>query len=151
MSDRVKLTKKQVNQFERLSIFGELRGLPPTSAKIIALLTISPEIELTFDQIMNTLNISKSTTSTSLTQLQNLKQVEYCTKIGERKRFFRITTRDLDFYFVEYVQRLTDTADLYKEILATRPEETVQFNNSLKTRIKVLQIVAKALQSSVTA
>lgn len=149
MKDIVELTKKEVSLLERLAVFMESRGLPPASAKTLALLTVSPQTELTFDQIMNTLGIAKSATSNALTQLQNLKQIEYSSHVGQRKRFFRLAPRDLENYFTDFLQKMKEIRTLYEEILENRPEATADFNASLRNRVEVIALISEALETTI--
>ncbi|HXK00029.1 MAG TPA: hypothetical protein VNJ50_14335 [Gelidibacter sp.] len=67
-------------------------NLAPLAARIYTLLTLSSKEGLTFEQIREIIGSSKSSTSVNLKILMQLKHVDYYTKSGDRKRYFRITT-----------------------------------------------------------
>ena len=145
MSSKVSLTDEQKQLLERLAVLNEQGGIPPAPAKILALLTVSDVIELSFDQIQDTLEISKSATSQALTQLQAFKQVEYSSRIGDRKRYFRLSTSDWRDHILDKFEHLRRTADIYNEILKQRPAETKDFNKSLQQKADLLRFAVEKL------
>ncbi|WP_430614997.1 GbsR/MarR family transcriptional regulator [Flavobacterium sp. JP2137] len=63
----------------------------PLTAKIYTFLMLSESREgVTFDEIVEKLNASKSSVSSSLNLLVNNTHIEHFNKIDERKRYFRI-------------------------------------------------------------
>ena len=69
----------------------ERAGLSPLASRIYALLTMSSENGLTFDDIKETIEASKSSISVNINVLLQLKYVEYYTKPGDRKRYFKVS------------------------------------------------------------
>lgn len=63
--------------------------LSPLAARIYAALILSSEEGLTFDEIVEWHQASKSSVSNNLNVLIKLNHVEYYTKPGDRKRYFR--------------------------------------------------------------
>src|ERR1700704_3094611 len=128
----VSLTKQQIRLIEEYAVLLEKSGLQPASAKILALLHVSDETDLTFDQIRETLSISKSATSQALSFLLNTKKIEYKTKIGDRKRYFSSRIMRWQEEMLETLSSLSGIRDLYKRILAQRPAKTKEFNKNFK-------------------
>ena len=64
--------------------------IAPLAARIYALLTLSSSEGLTFEEIREIIGSSKSSTSVNLSVLTQLKHIDYYTKSGDRKRYFRI-------------------------------------------------------------
>ena len=126
-----------------------MRGLTPEASKVLALLTVSPVIELTFDQIMETVGIGKSATSTALVQLQHTKHITSLNKLGERKRYFRLRVEDFEQSMLDLADMLKRSAKLYDEVIANRPNETVQFNEALKTKVAGLKCMRALLMDGV--
>lgn len=62
----IQLTDHQKQLIEELSILYEQNHLTPVMARILAFLIVSDQPELAFDQIRETLNISKSAASNAL-------------------------------------------------------------------------------------
>ncbi|TXD84397.1 MarR family transcriptional regulator [Subsaximicrobium wynnwilliamsii] len=85
-----KLEEKQ-ELIESIGIQMEQRlNVSPLAARIYALLALSSYEGLSFDTIRNSIGSSKSSTSVNLNVLIQLKYVEYRTKSGDRKRYFRV-------------------------------------------------------------
>ncbi len=75
---------------EEIGMAIEHRADPlPLAARIYATLILSSEDGLTFDEIVERHQASKSSVSTNLNVLTKLRYVEYYTKPGNRKRYFR--------------------------------------------------------------
>src|SRR6056297_3505066 len=75
---------------EEAGIYFEKRhNLPPLAARIYSIMVLSSLEGYTFEELMEITQASKSSVSTNLNLLQQLKFVEYYTKPGERKRYFR--------------------------------------------------------------
>jgi len=145
MISKVNLTDEQKQLLERLAVLYEQGGVPPAPAKILALLTVSDVTELSFDQIQDTLEISKSATSQALTQLQTFKQVEYASRIGDRKRYFKLRTNNWLESIIEKFEHLRLTSEVYCEILKQRPADTKDFNKALEIKAKLLRFAVDNL------
>jgi len=126
------ITEKQRIFIEQLGVFYEHEGFHPAGARVLALLLIADRNELTFDEIKDALNISKSATSTAINLLLTTKRVEYFTNPGERKRYFRATILNWKTHMKEKLEGTITIHSLMKEIIEQRPESTPEFNSSLK-------------------
>ncbi len=83
--------KEQQQLIEEIGQVNEERlGLSPLAARIYALLVLSSYDGLTFDEIKEYVAASKSSTSVNINVLTQLNHVEYYTKSGDRKRYFRV-------------------------------------------------------------
>ena len=109
------LSKDQLDLIERFGVHHAKQGHRPAAGRIIGLLLVSPDRELTFDQIRETLALSKSATSTALTFLQAAGSVEYITRPGDRKRYFRKRIDDWEKRFFEKGVRFFDIRALLAE------------------------------------
>ncbi len=151
MSNAIKLSDKEVDLLQRMASVIESSGISPAAAKVMALLTVSPIVGLTFDQIVATLGVSKSAASTALTQLQSLKKVEHHTRLGERRRIFQISKTDFESVITEVSEKMQKMGDLYQEILNNRPADTPEFNNTIKTRVRVMKAMSKSLNENLAS
>lgn len=127
-----KLTDKQKELIESFGVIQEGMGLSPASARVNALLTVADATELTFDQIREALELSKSATSNAINNLLMLKRIGYKTKPGDRKRYFYSQLGEWQKGFIESMEGLTVYNDVIKSILDNRTEETTAFNNKLE-------------------
>ena len=126
------VSEKQRGLIERLGVFYEQEGFHPAGARVLALLLIADRNELTFDEIKDTLAISKSATSTAINLLITTKRVEYLTNPGERKRYFRATISNWKMHMKEKLEGITTINTLMDEIINQRPAATKELNDSLK-------------------
>jgi DNA-binding transcriptional regulator GbsR (MarR family) len=64
--------------------------LAPVAARIMSTLMLTGKEGITFEQLVNNLEASKSTVCTNLNLLESMKRVSYFTKPGDRKRYFSL-------------------------------------------------------------
>lgn len=143
----INLTEEQKKLIEKLGVNTEKDGMPPAPARILALLMISPELELTFDQIRETLNLSKSATSNALNMLLSMERIDYITKSGERKRYFKNRIGAWRQGVKQTFQKLDRGADLFEEILALRPKDTPEFNKNLSDVVSFMRYANQRMQN----
>lgn len=126
-----KLTRDQQELIERVGVVLEGSGMAPAPARVSALLIVTPEAELPFDDISRLLKLSKSATSNALNFLMNMGKVEYITKPAERRRYFRVRVMSWKEDTLKAFQGLSAMSAVYKDVLAQRPKTTRDFNRSL--------------------
>ena len=90
-----KRLQKQDELIEKIGVHFEKEGLQPVAARILSLLTVSDKEEQTFDEIRDTLKISKSAASNGINLLLKINSIEYITKLGDRKRYFKTVNTDV--------------------------------------------------------
>jgi DNA-binding transcriptional regulator GbsR (MarR family) len=125
------LTEKQKALIEKIGIVTEREGMQPAAARIIGLLYVADNPELTFDEILNALRISKSAASNALNLLLQTGRIEYTTFSGDRKRYFRLKIANWREGFSKKMEDMTSFSQLLKEVLKERTPETKEFNKSL--------------------
>lgn len=145
MNHVVDLTQKQKELIERLGVFNEENGFPPAVSRILSLLLVSPEPALSFDQIRETLNLSKSACSNALNLLMTLGKVEYITKSGDRKRYFKNKITSWQKDIKEGYKKINSASDILEEVLENRPGNTTEFNQSLKNLISFMKFLRDQL------
>ena len=101
------LTDKQKELIESFGVVQEGMGLSPASARVDALLIVADSTELTFDEIRETLKLSKSATSNAINNLIMLKRIGYKTKLGDRKRYFHTRLGQWKNVFIDGIEGLT--------------------------------------------
>tara|TARA_R110002074_G_scaffold40976_2_gene109104 strand:- start:300 stop:761 length:462 start_codon:yes stop_codon:yes gene_type:complete len=125
------LTKEQQQIIEKIGVFFEKKGNQPILGRIIGLLMVVDEAETTFEDIQNALFVSKSAVSQALTLLQGQNKVEYTTKPGERKRYFRLKIRNWKEDIHEDMKGVFKFNDIIEEIIVLRGEKNQEFNGYL--------------------
>lgn len=74
---------------EKLGVFIESKDqLAPVAARILSYIILTGKQGTTFEDLVTELCASKSTISTHLNHLQDLKRIVYFTKAGDRKKYF---------------------------------------------------------------
>lgn len=127
----MKLTSEQQEIIERIGVFFERKGNQPILGRIMGLLLVLEKAEATFDEIQDYLSVSKSAVSNALTLLQTQNKVEYTTKPGERKRYFRLRVRSWRLDMQEDLEGIFRINVLLKDVLATRSSQNRDFNNCI--------------------
>lgn len=142
---QIELGEKQRDVIERMGAFYEQMGMPPTESRIMALLVVCDQTELTFDQIREVLQISKSATSNALNLLLLSQQITYRTKIGERKRYFSSNIIDWEQMIAGEMQRTFKVKSLLQEALELRTKETIRFNDQLRNFIEFIDFIGSKM------
>ena len=97
--------KKQRELIERIGRNNERDGFQPVTARILGLLMVMDKEEYTFDEIVDEMQISKSSASNALRNLELRGVIEYVTYPGDRKRYFRFVSGDINEIIAE-IERL---------------------------------------------
>lgn len=141
----IKLTQKQKELIEKNGVYLERSGMAPAPARIVSLLLVSDRTELTFDEIYQTLKISKSATSTAINSLLAIERIEYHTKPGDRKRYFAHSIAAHEGNFEKNMFKMLEVRNLLKEILDNRTKTTKEFNHRLQRLIDFMEFLQKEL------
>lgn len=141
----LQLTTAQLELIEKAGVMWEKSGLQPAASRIVSLLLISEKVELTFDEIRETLNLSKSATSNALTTLTNFRRIEFITKPGDRKRYFRSNMVEWKTNITEKFEELRKHEQMLREILEQRTDATPEFNKELENMISFTQFFISEL------
>lgn len=140
------LTERHLDLIERIGVVHERQGLRPAAGRIVGLLLVTPDGELTFDEIRHTLELSKSATSTSLSFLQGMGSVEYRTRPGDRKRYFRKSVEEWERQFFERAMRFLDIRMLFSEVSDLHRETGTGSDAALDRMTGFLEMLAGAVQ-----
>jgi DNA-binding transcriptional regulator GbsR (MarR family) len=141
------LSEKHRELIEEIGIYHENSGFQPAVARVVGLLLVSDKPELTFDEISETLNISKSATSNALNMLLNTGHIEYTTFSGDRKRYFRIKSSNWRDMFTKKMEDLSGLNDLLKRVLEIRKRENPVYDQKLLSFISFLDYLKQQLPS----
>ncbi|WP_162052516.1 GbsR/MarR family transcriptional regulator [Pontibacter pamirensis] len=139
------LSEKQRELIEEIGIYHENNGFQPAVARVMGLLLVSDKPELTFDEISETLNISKSATSNALNMLLNTGHIDYTTFSGDRKRYFRIRSSNWRELFNKKMEDLSGLNNLLKRVLEVRKRENPEYDVKLKDFIGFLDYLKQQL------
>ncbi len=127
------LSKQKALLVEKLGVHIEKKDhLAPVAARILSYVILTGKQGTTFEDLVSDLCASKSTISTHLNHLKDLKKIIYFTKTGDRKKYF-VINRDV------MIQNISDMIDhwraeqeLHVEIMNYKKE----VNNTLADKDK---------------
>ncbi|MBK5192257.1 MAG: transcriptional regulator [Flavobacteriaceae bacterium] len=140
--EEMNIQKKEL--VEKLGVnFEKLNKLAPVAARIFATLILTEKKGITFDELVEDLNASKSTISTHLEHLQSLNKISYVTRPGDRKRYFIIHPNLILNIIEEMIEKWNNEKSIHQDIINYKekrrqntekeePECDIEFNkNSL--------------------
>lgn len=136
-----KLRESQKQLIERLGVAHEQNGFPRAESRILSLLLISDVNELTFEEIHEYLGLSKSAVSNGLNSLMRYGRVEYITRPGDRKRYFRSNVSNFPKEIHNKFCGMLEIKEVMKEVLAQRDPETVEFNQGIAELIDFMDFM----------
>ncbi|HDR88748.1 MAG TPA: HTH domain-containing protein [Bacteroidetes bacterium] len=126
------MNQQQRELVERIGVINEKLGLQPVAARVNALLLVSEKNRLTFDEIQEELQVSKSSVSNAINLLLSTGQIDYITLPGERKRYFRTNIEK----WPRLIERLMDFAvmyrNLFREMMEMRHDKDPDFIRSVE-------------------
>lgn len=140
---KAKLTDKQKELLERYGVVQEQFGLSPASSRVNALLTVADEKELSFDDIRETLGLSKSATSNAINNLLTINYIGYKTKLGDRKRYFFSRMDQWQESFKKNLEGFKGYNAVMKDILKERTPETKDYNDKVEELTKFIDYYIK--------
>lgn len=116
-------SKEKLQLVEEIGLTMEERlKISPLAARIYALLNLSSSDGLTFDEIREAIDASKSSTSVNINVLTQLGYIKYFTKPGDRKRYFKVA-RHFQLHSLElYHQALEREINMIEKINAYKKE-----------------------------
>ena len=120
------LDKEKAQLTEKLGVLMERKyKLAPVAARILSTLILSGQPGLSFDELVKQLQASKSTVSTNLEHLQNIKRIEYFTMPGDRKRYFKLNAN----FTVEVIDEMINAWETEKSV----NQEILQYKEKRNT------------------
>jgi len=113
------ICKEKMALVEKLGVHLEKReNLAPVAARILAYVILTGKKGSTFEEMVAVLGASKSTISTHLNHLQDLKKIEYFTKTGDRKKYFVINKDSVIHHIDKITKEWEEVRTLHLEIKA---------------------------------
>jgi len=133
--DRIRKQKELVETMGRAY---EKEGFQPIAGRIMSLLTIMDKERFTFDEIVEELQISKSSASNAIKILEIMNSIEYITIPGDRKRYFQIKKFDKFTLIDEHKSKLQLTRDYLQTALDLKADRKSENALFLKDLIDIL-------------
>jgi DNA-binding transcriptional regulator GbsR (MarR family) len=115
--------QKQKELIEYIGIQSEHDGYQPAAARILGMLMVMDKEEYTFEEIVEEMQMSKSSVSTSLKNLELRGTIEYVTYAGDRKRYFRFISRDIEDIINEVQMKMKKNQASIQQIISLKKDQ----------------------------
>ena len=137
--------RKQKLMVEEIGRFLEKQGYQPIAGRILGLLMVMDKERFTFDEITEELNISKSSASIVLRNLELRRSIEYFTIPGDRKRYYRIR-RQNSFQLIDDLERnMQFLKTMFENIIELKADSESENSRFFKQVIKMLEFYLEAV------
>ncbi len=113
--------------------------------RIIGLLSFSDAEDFTFDEIVSELQVSKSSVSVALNNLLATNKIEYFTRAGDRKRYFRIKIKPIGEAIEEMMHDINAICQLQKQALSLKPDKESRSAKNIQKMIQGITFFRQAL------
>ncbi len=131
--------KKQKELVEAMGIMYDKEGFQPIAGRILGLIMIMDKEQFTFDEIVEELQISKSSASNALRMLEIRDVIEYTTRPGDRKRYFQLKKLDKFKLINDHEIKLKKTCDFLQEVLDLKADKNSENALLIKNMVDMLQ------------
>ena len=111
------INKEKTQLIEKVGLsFEEKMKLSPLASRIYSLLVLSSYDGLTFEEIRTVIQASKSSISVNINVLLQLNYINFHTKTGDRKRYFRLAKYSSLVSLQSNLQSIIKEKELLNEI-----------------------------------
>jgi len=138
--------QKQRELVEYIGRFYEEEGLQPTAARILGLLMVMDKERFTFDEIVEELQISKSSASLALRILQTRGDVDYTTLPGDKKRYFELKKRNLFALINDVEEKMRRQKEILQNIVDLKANKDTQNTQFFKELIRMLDFFFERIE-----
>ena len=136
---------KQKELIEHIGRQNEREGFQPVSARILGLLMVMDKEEYTFDEIVEEMQISKSSASTALKNFEIRGIIEYITYPGDRKRYFRFVSGEIDGMINEMENNMKKKLAIINQIIELKKDQNSRNATFLRNVLKGMEFFIKNL------
>jgi DNA-binding transcriptional regulator GbsR (MarR family) len=137
------LSEEQRKLIEKIGIFHEQQGFPPATGRIMGLLYVTDRPYLSFEEILETLNISKSATSNALNMLLQMRLIEYTTYPGDRKRYFGALLENWHQEVVNKMEQVLSFSKLVRQCNELRGNSNPEMNKLMEDRVEFMEYLSQ--------
>jgi DNA-binding transcriptional regulator GbsR (MarR family) len=121
------ICKEKMALVEKLGVhFENTEQLAPVAARILSYIILTGKKGTTFEDLVSTLCASKSTISNHLSHLQDLKEIQYYTKTGDRKKYFILNKDTITQHFDKMINVWKELRELHSEIKDYKEDQNKQ-------------------------
>lgn len=138
-----KIEECRIELVERIGVFLEKYGYQPIPARIIGLLIVTDKPYLTFDEITESLKVSKSAVSIGINLLLGTQQIGYITLPGDRRRYFKSRISEWREIFTGLIGFANAIRSLLLEIIDLHNSTGRKVNTSLSEVVRLIDMLEK--------
>ncbi len=133
--------QKQKLLIEEIGAGFDREGMSPVTGRVLALLMVMDKEQYTFDEIIEELEISKSSASVALKNLEIRGNVEHITLPGDRKRYFRLKARNPFVLIDDFVTKMKHFQEVQGKILELKADHNSRISQFLLELNKIIEFV----------
>ena len=133
--------KKQQELVEEIGRYFDKEGLQPIAGRILGLLMVMDKELFTFEEIVEELQISKSSASNAIKNLEIRGQIEYTTLPGDRKRYFHLKRPDATSAMEDTVRKMNKAKNLFNYIIELKADQNSKNAVFLKEMIDMFDLL----------
>ncbi|MBS9774340.1 MAG: hypothetical protein KGV59_04195 [Tenacibaculum sp.] len=134
-------TKRQQLIEQTVELYKQI-GYSPIAGRIMGLLNVSEQKYFTFEQLMETLQISKSATSKALKFLLEINEIDFIIKPeNTRRRYFYISGKGSVKSMEVWSNSLLLRKQILEKILQVRSDKNQEINDFIKQMIAFIDDV----------
>ena len=123
--------------------------LTPMQGRILAFLANSDKPEVTFFDLVQFFNASKSSISTSLNYLLSVKMLDYRTYASERKKYFFLTEDFFLIYFSQVLENVKIIKELCYKTVSNRSAEHPEVSNKILRWVESANVFEKSMTATI--
>lgn len=143
--ERIEKQRRVVEQFGR---HFDKEGFQPIAGRILGLLLVMDKEQYTFDEIIEELQISKSSASIALRNLEIRGDIEYITLPGDRKRYFRFRKQNTGAFIEVAEKKLKNLRHLTIVMLELKADQESENSKYLREMQDALCVFLDSIAES---
>lgn len=137
--------RKQKELIEEIGRHFDKQGFQPIAGRIMGLLMVLDKEQFTFDEIVEELQISKSSASNALRNLEIRDVIEYVTHPGDRKRYFQVKRSDGFAVMQDMENKMQQMVTLFNYILDLKADKDSKNCQYYKDMVSVVDLIRKKM------
>ncbi len=137
--------KKQKELIEYIGRQNEREGYQPVPARVLGLLMVMDKEEYTFEEIVEEMQISKSSASTALKNLEIRGIIEYVTYPGDRKRYFRFVSGEIVGMISEMEAKMKKSLETIHQVIELKKDPNSRNAKFLKSVLVGMEFFIRRL------
>ncbi|MCC6384404.1 MAG: winged helix-turn-helix domain-containing protein [Bacteroidia bacterium] len=121
---------KKIKLIERIGVYFEkAEKLPPVAGRILASIMLTCKHGITFEQLVQEMQASKSTVFTHLSYFESTGRIDYYTKSGDRKRYYIPPADGLLNFINEKIKELQSQCTLHQDVISYKEAVNQKWKN----------------------